>query len=178
MDPFAYAALWLFAVVFGIAVAIALAWILLPFATFGAKLILCGVLAAVRAAASRIGQAAGKRGLGAFLLSGSICAVGQAQVPSGSLPADLRRQTNEALRASQAKLRQATINLRDARMKSCELGMKVSCDQAALSNAQLLLLDIEIKYSRRGSEKAQNVTQIANDARQAVSELENALDDY
>ena len=55
---------------------------------------------------------------------------------------------DEKAEESNRNLRAAIVQLRDVRLASCNLPPSQDCDLAALSNAELLLLDIEWKYTR------------------------------
>jgi hypothetical protein len=89
-------------------------------------------------------------------------------------------QFDEATR----ELRAAIIRLRDIRTTSCnDLHQSQDCDLAALSNAEVLLLDIESKYTRaarssassKDREEFEKVTNAADEAKQKVFHLEDLM---
>ena len=98
----------------------------------------------------------------------------------GGVHSDLDAKVDEATK----ELRAAIIRLRDVRTTSCkDLRQGQDCDLAALSNAELLLLDIESKYTRaaRSSASSQDreafekITTAADEAREKVFRLEDLM---
>ena len=91
--------------------------------------------------------------------------------------ANLEAQRIEA----RAKLRQAIIGLRDARMTGCKFSGGDDCQLAPISAVQLTLLDVE-SNAREAARAAANSTlrvrleriqRAADEARQKVSDLED-----
>ena len=64
---------------------------------------------------------------------------------------EMERQRAESI----SKLREAIVNLRDVRRKSCQFRNGSDCYLAELSSVELVLLDIEDAY-RRGENRTQN----------------------
>ena len=87
------------------------------------------------------------------------------------------------LEASRRTLREAMVNLRDARLNSCKFRQGQDCDLVALSDVELALLDFETKYLRLSrtaapsadADKFKKVVRAADEARQKVSDLEDLL---
>jgi hypothetical protein len=98
----------------------------------------------------------------------------------GGVHSDLDAKLDEATR----ELRAAFIRLRDIRTTSCtDWRQRQDCDLAALSNAELLLLDIASKYTRaarssassKDREEFEKITNAADEAREKVSHLEDLM---
>ena len=98
----------------------------------------------------------------------------------GGVHSDVDAKLDEASR----ELRAAIMRLRDIRTTSChDLRQSQDCDLAALSNAELLLLDIESKYTRaarssassRDREEFEKIMNAANEARETVFHLEDLM---
>jgi hypothetical protein len=86
----------------------------------------------------------------------------------GGVHSDLDAKLDEATR----ELRSAIIRLRDIRTTSCnDLRQSQDCDLAALSNAELLLLDIESKYARAARSSA------SSKDREEFERITNAADE-
>ena len=88
--------------------------------------------------------------------------------------------------AATKELRAAIIRLRDIRTTSCSADRQrqsQDCDLAALSNAELLLLDIESKYTRaarssassKDREEFEKITNAADEAKEKVFHLEDLM---
>lgn len=89
---------------------------------------------------------------------------------------DYGRQLEQQRLEAHHKLRQAIIELRNIRAVSCRLGNALDCDLAALTDVELLLLDVEGKYGSRGShDLADKAKKAADDARSKVSDLIDVL---
>ena len=93
---------------------------------------------------------------------------------------EIERQRSESI----AKLKEAIINLRDARRKSCQFKSGPDCQLAELSSVELLLLEIEDSY-RRGEGRTQSeprrtnykaVQEMTSNLRGKVSELAELID--
>ena len=100
----------------------------------------------------------------------------------GGVHSDSDAKLDEATR----ELRAAITRLRDIRTTSChDVRQRQSqdCDLAALSNAELLLLDIESKYTRAARSSAsskdrevfEKITTAADEAREKFSHLEDLM---
>ena len=90
---------------------------------------------------------------------------------------------NERLAASQMNLRAAMVNLRDIRMQGCKLGRATHCELATLSEIEIALLDLEIRYhqasqratTEEDADKLKKKKDAAEDARSKVSELADLI---
>ncbi len=119
------------------------------------------------------------RTLRMLLFIGAICA---ATAHAQGL-AQLRMEVDAKLEASRKALREAMINLREIRLRSCKLGQAADCELVTLIDVELALLDIETKYQRasRGAsppsdiEKYSKAKEAAEEARSKVSELIDLL---
>ena len=98
----------------------------------------------------------------------------------GGVHSDVDAKLDEATR----ELRAAIVRLRDVRTTSCkDLRQAQDCDLAALSNAELLVLDIESKYTRaahssassKDREEFEKITNAAAEAREKVFLLEGLM---
>lgn len=93
--------------------------------------------------------------------------------------------SDAALEASRARLRDAIVQLKSVRMTSCKIGQSYDCDLATLSDIQLILLDVESKYHRASQRVASSATvdsfrkvmNAASSARSEVSDLADTLRD-
>lgn len=95
---------------------------------------------------------------------------------------DLYKEIAAQKAESVRNLREAMLNLRAARARSCAIGDEASCDQVTLSDMEIALLDMERKYqNKRGSpallERYEKVAKAADTARSAVDDLADALED-
>ena len=70
---------------------------------------------------------------------------------------EMERQRAESV----SKLKEAIVNLRDVRRKSCQFTNGPDCYLAELSTVELVLLDIEDSY-RRSENRTQNEARKAN----------------
>lgn len=85
--------------------------------------------------------------------------------------------------ASVKALRDSILQLRNLRISSCNLGNAPDCELAALTDIEIVLLDIETKYRRASSsvkstDLADRFTKVkvaADEARSKVSDLINIL---
>lgn len=83
-----------------------------------------------------------------------------------------------------SKLRQAIINLRDVRQRSCQFRTGPDCHLAELSSIELVLLNLEESYrlaeSRVQSEARKanykKIQEVANSLRSEVDELAKLVD--
>lgn len=111
-----------------------------------------------------------------------LAALGSANAQSftDKLMADLAAK-QEVVRA---ELREATLKLREARANSCRFGSKPSCDQVKLSDAELVLLDLDDRYwraerrttSTAAQDEIRKVRSLIDDARSNLSDLASQLD--
>jgi hypothetical protein len=110
-----------------------------------------------------------------------------AQDPFADLRTKLEAQRLEADRQrteSIAKLKQAILNLREVRLKSCQFRPGANCHLADLSSIELLLLDIEDSYRlaeiRTPSEERKasyaKIQKVSNDLRDMIDELAQLID--
>ena len=115
-------------------------------------------------------------GLVAFALLAGVAVHAQALFPAAI-------EIDAKLEAAQKSLRDAMIQLRDVRIRSCRLGRTTDCELATLSDVELSLLDIEVKYHRASrsaliasdAEKWKKVKETAGEARSKVDELIDIL---
>lgn len=91
---------------------------------------------------------------------------------------------NSAWEASQKKLRDATVQLRDVLVISCKAGVAKDCDRAAVYEAQLILMGVAGKYHRaqraasgKNAERFGRILEAADEAMVLVDDLAEALDE-
>ena len=98
----------------------------------------------------------------------------------GGVNSDVDAKLDEATR----ELRAAIVRLRDIRTTSChDLRGSQDCDLAALSNAELLLLDIESKFTRaarsasssKDRDEFEKIKNAADEAKAKVFHLEELM---
>jgi len=113
-----------------------------------------------------------------FVMSAMCCGAAQAQ----SLW-QLEAELDAKLETSRKTLRDAIVQLREVRSRSCTLGNATDCDLVTLGDVELVLLDLETKYWRASrttsappaAEKYKKAKDAADEARGKVSELIDIL---
>ena len=121
-----------------------------------------------------------------ILIVVSVCnAYAQDPLADFRMKMEAQRMEVERQRAdSISKLRQAIINLRDARQKSCQFRTGPDCYLAELSSIELALLNLEDSYrlaeSRVQSDARKTnykkIQEVANSLRSEVDELAQLVD--
>lgn len=93
-----------------------------------------------------------------------------------------RLQLDRQRAESRAKLKEAIIDLRQARQKSCQFQNGADCVLTELSSAELLMLDIEEKFAESRSQNDlrrrnyKKIQEIADELRSKTNELAEAVD--
>jgi hypothetical protein len=72
-------------------------------------------------------------------------------------------------------LRATMIESRDLSLRLCAMGREEQCDLAALEQAEIILLDVEVKYKRRRSPEAEKIKDAADEARSKVSDIQDLI---
>ncbi len=95
----------------------------------------------------------------------------------------LRFELAQKQEASRKALRDAMVQLRNVRSRSCNIGNSQDCELVVLSDIELALLDIETKYQRAAASassteqaaRAAKTSSAAEEARSKVSDLIDVL---